>query len=75
VFVFSPLALASYLTTLVQLDFLGLGLQPPTPSWGEMLNQALQHFPEAWWLLASPLGALLFSLMTFQAMASGLKNL
>jgi microcin C transport system permease protein len=70
VLVFSPLALASYLTTLVQLDFLGLGLQPPTPSWGELLAQALAHFPEAWWLLLFPLSALVGILLSFQAMAS-----
>ncbi|MEO0334922.1 MAG: ABC transporter permease [Pseudomonadota bacterium] len=74
VLVFSPLALASYMTTLVQLDFLGLGLQPPTPSWGELLNQALSHFPEAWWLLVFPLLALLGALLSFQAISAGLKG-
>ncbi|NQZ00324.1 MAG: ABC transporter permease [Bdellovibrionales bacterium] len=74
VFVFSPLALASYLITLVQLDFLGLGLQPPTPSWGELLGQAHTHFPEAWWLLVFPLLGLVGLLLSFQAISSGIKS-
>tara|TARA_B100000959_G_C14977343_1_gene622051 strand:- start:1490 stop:2752 length:1263 start_codon:yes stop_codon:yes gene_type:complete len=36
---FAPFAVISYITALVSLDFLGFGLQPPTPSWGELLLQ------------------------------------
>ena len=36
---YAPFAIIAYIFSLVSLDFLGFGLQPPTPSWGELLNQ------------------------------------
>lgn len=36
------------------LSFLGLGIMPPTPSWGNMLTNAAQYFNRAWWLVVSP---------------------
>ena len=72
--VFSPLALAAYVSTLVQLDFLGLGIEPPDPSWGELLSQANKHFPEAWWLLLYPGLAVLILLVCFQLISHGLQD-
>ena len=40
-------------SSLAALDFLGFGLPPPTPSWGELLAQA-QEFKWAWWLVVYP---------------------
>ena len=36
------------------LSFLGLGVQPPTPSWGAMLGDSRQYILSHWWLLAWP---------------------
>jgi peptide/nickel transport system permease protein len=36
------------------LDFLGLGIQPPTPSWGNMLTNAESYFFHSWWLVYFP---------------------
>jgi peptide/nickel transport system permease protein len=36
------------------LSFIGLGIQPPTPSWGAMINQGRQYITSAWWLIAFP---------------------
>lgn len=44
------------------LSFLGVGMAPPTASWGEMLFQAQQHVGMAWWLAVFP-GAALFALV------------
>ncbi|MGH7349120.1 MAG: ABC transporter permease [Candidatus Rokuibacteriota bacterium] len=41
------------------LSFLGLGVMPPTPSWGNMLTNAAQYFVRAWWLVVSP-GLMIF---------------
>jgi peptide/nickel transport system permease protein len=41
------------------LDFLGLGIQPPTPSWGNMLTNAQSYFFRSGWLVALP-GATIF---------------
>jgi peptide/nickel transport system permease protein len=44
------------------LSFLGLGIQPPTPSWGSILSAGRQYVERAWWLTAFP-GACLFLLV------------
>jgi len=36
------------------LSFLGLGIQPPTPSWGGMLNEGRSYLDSAWWISALP---------------------
>jgi len=36
------------------LSFLGLGIQPPTPSWGGMLNEGRSYLDSAWWISAFP---------------------
>ncbi len=50
---FFPFSLVSAIGTLAALDFLGFGLPPPIPSWGELLAQA-QEYPWAWWLTLYP---------------------
>lgn len=51
---FSPFHIAGGILYLSNLDFLGLGLQPPTPSWGELLTQANKYFTIAEWLVWWP---------------------
>ena len=46
----------------MSLDFLGFGLRPPTPSWGELVGQGLDNISE-WHLVVFPLGALFLTLM------------
>jgi microcin C transport system permease protein len=50
---FFPFSLVSAIGTLAALDFLGFGLPPPTPSWGDLLAQA-QEYGWAWWLALYP---------------------
>ena len=59
---FAPFAIAGYVSSLSFLDFLGLGLRPPTPSWGELLSQAQKYFTVAEWLVWAPSGVLLLTL-------------
>ena len=59
---YSPFMIAGNITGLAVLDFLGFGLPPPTPSWGELLSQALKNFQIAWWLAVFPSLALFFAL-------------
>jgi microcin C transport system permease protein len=58
---FFPFSLVGAIGMLAALDYLGFGLPPPTPSWGELLHQA-QQFRWAWWLILYPSLAL-FSVM------------
>jgi microcin C transport system permease protein len=58
---FFPFSLGGAIGVLTALDYLGFGLPPPTPSWGELLAQA-QEFQFAWWLVLFP-GLALFILV------------
>jgi peptide/nickel transport system permease protein len=45
------------------LSFLGLGVEPPTPTWGNMISDSLPYYNVAWWFVAAPgLGLLLMTL-------------
>lgn len=59
---FAPFTIAANVSSLAILDYLGLGLIPPTPSWGELLSQAQKYFTSAEWLVWAPSGALLLTL-------------
>jgi len=59
---FAPFNIAANVYTLAFMDYLGLGLRPPTPSWGELLQQAQKWFTIAEWLVWYPAAALLITL-------------
>jgi microcin C transport system permease protein len=67
VITFSPFLVASHISGLAGLDYLGFGLPPPTPSWGELLRQAQRYFTVAWWLALFPSLAL-FATLTLLSM-------
>ena len=54
---FAPFAVILYISALVSLDFLGFGLQPPTPSWGELIVQGKKNL-HYWHLILVPLCAM-----------------
>lgn len=60
---FSPFVISGNVYTLSFLDYLGLGLTPPTPSWGELMAQAQKWFTIAEWLVWGPLTALFVTLI------------
>lgn len=64
---FMPFTVASAITAITALDFLGFGLPPPTPSMGELLKQGTQTLTTAPWIVASAFGALvcILILITF----------
>jgi microcin C transport system permease protein len=59
---FSPFDIAFNISYLAFLDYLGLGLRAPTPSWGELLQQAQKYFTTAEWLVWYPAIALVLTL-------------
>jgi microcin C transport system permease protein len=58
----SPFEIAGNIYTLSIMDYLGLGLPPPTPSWGELLGQGQNYFTTAEWLVWYPTGALVLTM-------------
>lgn len=59
---FAPFTIAGNVYVLSTMDYLGLGLQAPTPSWGELFLQAQKYYSTAEWLVWSPSVALLLTL-------------
>ncbi len=74
VITFSPFIIASHILGLASLDYLGFGLKAPTPSWGELLNQAQKNFTTAWWLAVFPSAALFLTLVLLAIVGDGVRN-
>jgi peptide/nickel transport system permease protein len=56
------------------LSFLGVGIDPGTPSWGQMISDATTIFREAWWFMTFPGLALLFTVLAFNLLGDGLQD-
>lgn len=69
----SPFLLSGLISTLAALDYLGFGLPPPTPSWGELFSQAQRYFRIAWWLAVFPAGALFVTLLVLNMIGEGVR--
>ncbi len=56
------------------LSFLGLGIQPPTPSWGNMLADAANFYQVAWWYVVFPAVFLLITTLAFNLLGDGIRD-
>jgi peptide/nickel transport system permease protein len=56
------------------LSYLGLGIQPPTPSWGNVLAGAQSYYTVAWWYLVFPAAALLITTLAFNLLGDGIRD-
>ena len=68
------LALGFALLTEAGLSFLGVGEQPPTPSWGGMLQEGFQFINTAPWALVFPGFAIMLTVLAFNLVADGLRD-
>jgi ABC-type dipeptide/oligopeptide/nickel transport system permease subunit len=56
------------------LSFLGLGVRPPTPSWGSMVADGLRNPETAWWVATFPGLAIVCAVVAFNAVGDGLRD-
>jgi peptide/nickel transport system permease protein len=56
------------------LSFLGLGAQPPLPSWGRDLNEARRYLEDGFWLLAVPTTAIMIGVLSVNFIGDGLRD-
>jgi len=56
------------------LSFLGFGVPPPTPSWGDILSQSRDYVEFAWWLTVFPGAAIFLTITAYNVMGEGLRN-
>lgn len=71
---FAPFTIAAEIAGLAALDYLGFGLQVPTPSWGELLSQAQKNYTIAWWLALYPSLALFIVLNLLNLIGQGVRD-
>jgi peptide/nickel transport system permease protein len=74
VLVSATLGVAGAILTESALSFLGLGVQPPTPSWGNILTAGKDNIEIAWWLSVFPGLAILITVMSYNLLGEGIQE-
>jgi peptide/nickel transport system permease protein len=74
IIVYSTLVIPQNILFEAALSFLGVGIQPPNASWGEMLANATSIFDTAWWYMTFPGVALLLTVLAFNLLGDGLHD-
>ena len=74
VLVSATLGVAGAILTESALSFLGIGVQPPTPSWGNMLTAGKDNLEYAWWLSLFPGVAILLTVLGYNLLGEGIRD-
>ncbi|MGA3116927.1 MAG: ABC transporter permease [Syntrophobacteraceae bacterium] len=74
VLVSAVFGIAGAILTESSLSFLGFGVQPPTPSWGQILSQSRAYIEFAWWLTIFPGFAIFMSITAYNLVGEGLRD-
>jgi peptide/nickel transport system permease protein len=72
--VYTTLLIPASIVFEASLSFLGLGVVPPTPSWGNMLSDAQSYYKVAWWFIIFPGGALLLTTLAFNLLGDSVRD-
>jgi peptide/nickel transport system permease protein len=74
VLVSATLGVAGAILTESALSFLGIGVQPPTPSWGNILTSGKDFIEFAWWLSLFPGVAILVTVLSYNLVGEGIRD-
>jgi peptide/nickel transport system permease protein len=74
VIVYATLLIPLNILLEASLSFLGVGVRPPTASWGQMIAAATPIFNTAWWYMTFPGVALLLTVLSFNLLGDGLRD-
>jgi len=74
VIVAATLRIGSIILTEAGLSFLGLGVQPPTPSWGNIINEGRDSLLNHWWISTFPGIAILTTVVSFNLIGDGIRD-
>jgi peptide/nickel transport system permease protein len=74
IIVYTTLIIPTNILFEAALSFLGVGVQPPTASWGQMIADAVGIFDTAWWYMLFPGIALLLTVLAFNLVGDGLQD-
>jgi peptide/nickel transport system permease protein len=70
----ATISIATAIIAEASLSFLGLGQQPPAPSWGSMLNTAQRFLTNAPWMAVWPGLAIFLAVLSFNILGDGLRD-
>ena len=68
-----PFTLHGLIFSMSALDYLGFGLPPTEPSWGDLLHQAKENW-QAWWLLLPSVGCIVGAMILINYVGEGLQD-
>jgi ABC-type dipeptide/oligopeptide/nickel transport system permease subunit len=74
IIVYSSLLIPTNILFEAALSFLGVGVKPPTASWGQMIADATANFQTVWWYMLFPGVALLLTVLAFNLVGDGLQD-
>jgi peptide/nickel transport system permease protein len=74
VIVYTTLGIGNTILVEASLSFLGLGVQPPTPSWGNMISDGRDALITAWWIATFPGLAIVLTVTAFNLLGDGLRD-
>jgi peptide/nickel transport system permease protein len=74
IIVFASVSSASVIIIEATLSFLGLGVQPPTPSWGWMISMGMKYWNVAWWLSVFPGLAIFLTVLSINFVGDALRD-
>src|SRR5205823_2636532 len=74
IIVYTTLIIPTNILFEAALSFLGVGVQPPNPSWGAMIADATDIFDSAWWYMLFPGLALVLTVLAFNLVGDGLQD-
>ncbi|HWX50857.1 MAG TPA: ABC transporter permease [Roseomonas sp.] len=70
----TSIGMGATILTAATLGFLGLGAPPPTPEWGRMIAESREYLPEAWWYALAPGLAIFLTVLGFNLLGDGLRD-
>ncbi len=74
IIVYASLLIPISIVAEATLSFLGIGIQPPTADWGQMIADAQGVYQQAWWFLVFPSAALLVTTVAFNIFGDGVRD-
>jgi peptide/nickel transport system permease protein len=74
VVVLGSMWMASAIRTEASLSFIGLGVPPPTATWGGMIREGFENILDAWWLVVFPCVAILITVLALNLLGDALRD-